>query len=295
MKKSVKALVGVVMAASIVASAAALSACSSSTTVSGEYHYYYYSEYGFKVNVTVESSDKGDRIKSVEIADSDYVSGSAMDAGDGKTYLDIWNGGADDVIAAYRGAYVADILAKEVATENKIPYSVSDSEFVNFGNDYIVTGATQSSARLMLAVQDALSNLDGYKVVEGEYHYENAYGGSEYGIKVRVVTKNDTILKVTKLSSDYVDATSKEYGYTNYDSWANGLSGLLAKYEGKTVAEIKAITVVTDAETVGSAETYFSSVKGQPSSVSDSNYIITGATQGSGRLMLAVQDALSKL
>jgi uncharacterized protein with FMN-binding domain len=283
------------MAASIVASGAAFAACDSGETVTGDYHYTSYgTNYGFKVNVTVESSDKGDRIKKIDIDDSTgYVAATSAEYG----YTpETWTNGYDALYANYVGAYVTDILAKEVVTDaTGVPLETTADGYVDFGSSYIITGATQSAGRYLLAVQDALKNLDGYKVVEGEYHYANAYGGSDYGIKVRVVTKDSTILKVTKLSSDYVDATAKEYGYTNYDSWANGLSGLLAKYEGKTVAEIKAITVVADTETVGSAETYFSSVKGQPSSVSDSNYVITGATQGSGRLMLAVQNALSKI
>ena len=81
------------------------------------------------------------------------------------------------------------------------------------------------------------------------------------------------------LESDYTEVTDS---WEDKDIWINNLDSLLAAYEGKTVAEIFDVDVTVDGN-------------GQPTAVSDSELMISGATQGSGRLMLAVQNALSLL
>jgi hypothetical protein len=291
MKKSVKILVGLAMAASVGCSAVAFSACGNSTSVEGEYHYanpWGGADYGIKVNVDVQ----GDKIKKVTIVDSDYV--EVTDSWENKA---TWTDNVQTVLSAYRGEEVLDVLSATVTTQSTTegststyfssvkgqPTAVSDS-------DLLVTGATQCSGRLLLAVQDALKKLDTYTVAEGAYHYANPWGGADYGVNVRVILEGQTIKKVVIVPGDYTVVTSS---WANKSIWENGVSGLLESYEGKTVAEVNAVTVTTDAETVGSADTYFSSTKGQPTAVSDSNYVITGSTQGSGRLLLAVQNALS--
>ena len=58
--------------------------------------------------------------------------------------------------------YVKDVLALNVATaESGAPYVREDEQFSDFGGNLIITGATLGSGRLLLAVQDALSKIDG--------------------------------------------------------------------------------------------------------------------------------------
>lgn len=116
----------------------------------------------------------------------------------------------------------------------------------------------------------------------GEYSY--TYSGTNYGIKVSVVVEDNVIQSVEKLQSDYVDVTPvipDMWSQEDVANWNNNLSGLLASYEGKTVAEIKAIKV-TVAES------------GEPTLDKDEydGLVISGATVGSGRVLLAVQNAL---
>ncbi len=120
----------------------------------------------------------------------------------------------------------------------------------------------------------------------GEYHYDN--NGTEYGVKVAVTVKGDTIEKVEILSSDYVEISpvTPEYNWTedNIAVYTNGKAGLLKAYEGKKVSDVKAAKA---------------SVKGQngaeENGVSDSALLISGATQCSARLLLAVQNALENV
>lgn len=124
------------------------------------------------------------------------------------------------------------------------------------------------------------------KTYNGEYHY-NSYG-HEYGVKVAVTVKEDKISKVKVVDSDYVSVSDPVDGtnwdQTKVDNWNNNLANLLKAYEGKTVQAIFAAT------------SSISGVSGATeNSVSESSLVITGATQGSARILLAVQDALKDL
>ena len=286
-KKLLRIAAAACLSGALCAGGFALSGCAWTTDmVSGEYHYANVwapeaPHYGVKVNVEVQTDKKGDRIRKVTIADSDYVQLSAENEEAGWTddnrqvYLD----GEQELLNAYRGMYVADVLAMKASTSSTgEPSAVSDDSVV-------ISGATQSSGRILLAVQDALCKFGGYSVSEGEYSYLNPWGpSSRYGVKVRVVTKGDVISKVVLLDTDYTVVSD---GWADKDIWNNGIEGLLKAYEGKNKADILKVTVGMDAN-------------GQPSSVSDESFVISnpddpnaaGATQGSGRLMLAVQNAL---
>ena len=272
MKKISKLLACGCLAGAMVAGGFALSSCSAwTTTVSqGEYKYENPwsagSYYGVKVSVEVQTDENGDRIRSVTIEDSDYT--QASEGWEGRdNYLE----NEQTLLNAYRGKYVADVLAMKVTTDYQgQPSEVSD-------DSVLITDATQSSGRLLLAVQDALCNF-GYSVFEGEYHYPNAWDDTapDYGIRVRVVMKGNVVRKVAVISSGYTEVSS---GWDGQATWTGNLDGLLSSYVGKTKTKILDETV-----TVSSG--------GQPDSVSDDSYVITGATQGSGRLLLAVQNAL---
>lgn len=121
----------------------------------------------------------------------------------------------------------------------------------------------------------------GGKSYSGEYHYDNY--GTEYGIKVSVKVDDGVIKSVKVVDSDYVEVSAvydNLWTQENIDNWVNNLNSLLAKYEGKTVEEVLAINVpVGDTGAPETPQTY-------------DGLVITGATQSSGRLLLAVQNAL---
>ncbi|MDE6677120.1 MAG: hypothetical protein K2K12_05360 [Clostridia bacterium] len=124
----------------------------------------------------------------------------------------------------------------------------------------------------------------------GEYHYNNH--DTEYGVKVKVeIEKNSenillsTIKSVTIVNSDYVQLSpaNETYGWTEEmrQNYSSKEADLLKAYEGKGVMELANPTLVT------------TNSVGEPSAVADTDLLITGATQSSGRLLLAVQDAIN--
>ncbi|MDE6868128.1 MAG: hypothetical protein K2J83_03165 [Clostridia bacterium] len=134
------------------------------------------------------------------------------------------------------------------------------------------------------------------KSYDGDYHYASPYG-FDYGIKVKVtVDANNKITKVTVVDSDYTEVSSvnDDYGWTqaSVDNWNNNLNGLLEQYVGKTVEEILAI----DVSVVSEDEANDYTPAGQPNNgQSLGGLVITDATQGCARLLLAVQDAVKDL
>lgn len=134
----------------------AVCGCVQTTNVQGEVSYTEWgTNYGIKVNVEVQASSKGDRIRKVTVIESDLV-----DATEGWNGKEKWDKELDNLLLAYRGEYVADVLAKEVTVnDNGAPVDSSSSNYIDFGEDFIISGATIGSARLLLAVQNALKTL----------------------------------------------------------------------------------------------------------------------------------------
>lgn len=128
-------------------------------------------------------------------------------------------------------------------------------------------------------------------VYEGDYHYTNEHGAT-YGMKVKVTVKNNIITKVEDVTLGAYTTISNAmpaYGWTDEDvkNWNDYESLLLQKYEGWSVADILDLKV-------------FIKETGEPYSKNDnadlltSDLLIPKATQGSGRVLLAVQNALGK-
>lgn len=149
MKRMKKALIGLAVGAVAALGVVGLAACGgNTTTLEGEYQYTAWStNYGVKVEVTVNKDDN--TIEKVEIVESDYV--QCTDSWkDKNTYLN----GEAELLAAYEGIGVDDVLAMTVTLDKDgIPTAVSES-------DLLITGATQSSGRLLKAVQDALADYE---------------------------------------------------------------------------------------------------------------------------------------
>ncbi len=154
--KKLSKLIFILAMTAATACTCALAGCSQKQTVTGEISYTQYgTNYGIRVSVEVQSDKGGDRISKVTVLDSDFVEASEWE---GK---EDWDKNLDTLLLAYRGEYVADILAKKVAVDGDGAPLGSDTEgFVDFGKDFITTGATVGSGRLLLAIQDALKQLN---------------------------------------------------------------------------------------------------------------------------------------
>ena len=121
----------------------------------------------------------------------------------------------------------------------------------------------------------------------GEYSYPNAWTeGQTYGCQVKVSVKDGKISKlVVKEDSDtYYNVSS---GWESKKTWEDGRQALYDSFIGLSVEDVLKIKVDVN----GDGE----SPVGQPKSISNvpaGLKVVTGATQSSGRLILAVQDAL---
>ena len=141
---------------------------------------------------------------------------------------------------------------------------------------------------------------------EGEYKYENSHTpGSYYGAKVTVTIedvketqeldgKKYTVItggKITKITvADDTDTyhnitptwqENQKPGDLGHDKTVAALPDYLKKFEGKSVLEIMTITVDVD--------------KNVPSDISSADLKLTGATQTSGRIILALQAAIGEM
>ena len=118
-------------------------------------------------------------------------------------------------------------------------------------------------------------------VYVGSYSYQS--WGTNYGIKVYVTVEGGKIAAVEKAESDFVDVSSprgdswKEEDVAN---WNDNLGALLESYKGMTVKQVLKNKVHCDSSGAPDNSDY------------DDGLIISGATLGSGRLLLAVQNAL---
>ncbi len=284
MKKLSKVIVSSALTVAAI-STCAFGACAQSGSYEGEYSN---TKYGTEFGVKVEVVTEGDRIREVKIVESNYVtlSPESPNNGWGSAEVANWNDNLQTLLDGYRAKNIADVLALNVAVADDGDVLItSDTGFVEYNESLIISGATQSSGRLLLAVQNALSQIDGYQVLEGEYSYPNAWNtdGAYYGIKVKVVLKGNVVQNVTEIPSEYVSVTDT---WSDKAIWNNNYNKLFANYRGKTIEQLMAYNVVTNAN-------------GQPLGISEDGFndfdmIITGATQGSGRVLLAVQDALYK-
>ena len=114
---------------------------------------------------------------------------------------------------------------------------------------------------------------------EGHYMYENGWtAGAFYGAKVKVTVSGDKIKKVELVDDETTGWSSVSAGWADKDIWLNGLDEFLASFKGEKIEDVKKIKVEC-------------ATSGQPNAVSGFEYV-TGATQGSGRVILAVQDAM---
>ena len=140
---------------------------------------------------------------------------------------------------------------------------------------------------MALSLVLVLTACDSEKTYDGEYSYAHPYGveGKTYGAKVHVTVKGGVITKVTvdADTEDFFNLTDSwtEEGKTN---WNTHQDEFLKSFEGLTVEEVKAIKVACNEKGVPEEN-------GITKMPTDWNYV-TGCTQSSGRIILAIQNAL---
>ncbi len=137
------------------------------------------------------------------------------------------------------------------------------------------------------------------KTYDGEYKYENAWtAGNYYGVKVHVTVKEGKITKVT-YDADTDTMHNVTPTWDGHDVTVAALDSYLAKFEGKTVEEVKALKVKVEEggapSKVDQGQTLAAAWLFDLSYVKDGKTIKTGATQTAGRFVLAIQDALKNV
>ena len=147
------------------------------------------------------------------------------------------------------------------------------------------------------------------EVVEGEYSYfaydyaaQALSTTNKYGCKVKVTVKGGVItaIEVTADTASFYNLTATWTDNYQADgnptagkkAWMDNGQAMADSFVGLTVEEVNAITVGKTTELVESTPAgQPTGITGAPSALK----VVTGATQSSGRLILAVQNALSKL
>ncbi len=278
MKKILTIVLALVMMLSVVT----LVACDKTETFTGEYSYTSFGHvYGAKVDVVME----GDTISNIRLytdEETGWVGLSAALPAYGWTdeTRQVWLDGVNDLMLTYVGMTKDEVKAIS-ATIGGVN---GDADSVDSAHK--VAGATQSSARLVLAIQNAICAGPKTPVMTytGEYSYESF--GHTYGVKLDVTTTGCLISEV-KLHSDEetgwvsLSAALPDYGWTedNRDQWLNSVDYLLKSFNGLSADQIKAIDA-----TIGG-------VKGDMDAIKD--YVnVSGATQSTARVVLALQNAL---
>ncbi len=148
---------------------------------------------------------------------------------------------------------------------------------------------------IALAVVMALSVVafaacDAGETVTGEYSYDNTWTpGQKYGCKVQVTVKGGVITKVV-VESDTETYYNVSSGWDSKQTWLDGKDALINSLVGQSVEDINKIQVATNSAE-GAPIGQPTGITGAPAGVK----LVAGATQSSGRLILAVQNALSKL
>lgn len=252
----------------------------------------YGSEYGY------DSEGKTNwRLHGQEMADS-FVGLTTHEIMKIKVYVSKYTMSEGDVVPQGQ-----PVTTSGVETIKYLPTQVK-AVIGQYGDFGYTAGATQSSARLVLAIQDAILKSQGQtenpNIVQfdlgrkftGECKYENTYSpvpGSYYGAKVDVYVADGKIVSVrlytdaetgwTRTSTGWKEGAHEgDLGFANaeaaYESWMNSV------FVGKYVSEVKAYvaSATQEGQTVGTASAN-----------------LVGATQSSARIICAVQDALSKI
>ena len=149
---------------------------------------------------------------------------------------------------------------------------------------------------LALAIVMALSVVafvacDAGETYEGSYDYDNAWTpGQKYGCKVTVTVKSGVITKVV-VADDTDTYYNLSAGWTDKAKWQDGADAMINSFVGMSVEDVNKIVVAKNDDSAKGPIGQPASITGAPAALK----VVAGATQSSGRLILAVQNALSKI
>lgn len=156
----------------------------------------------------------------------------------------------------------------------------------------------------------AFAACGGSQTVEGEYKYANTRNDAEdkggilddyYGCHVKVTVKDGLITKV-EVTADTDKLFNLSAGWTSdytptgeptegKKAWMNNGKAMADSFVGLKVEDVKKIVVTCKDSGEPDTSAGVTTIAGAPSTLK----VVVGATQSSGRLILAVQNALSKL
>ena len=281
MKKTSKILAVVLVVALAIATLAIFAACGESGEVTGECHYTNYGhEYGVKVTVTV----KNDKITEVKLY-SDEESGYVRTSSTWKENQNPGDLGYTKAEAAYESWIDENIVGQKINTIlGWVATAAADDQSVGAGEK--LTGATQSSARIIVAVQNALCNLKSVTKVTGECKYTSKYG--DYGVKLDAFVRSNKIVGVRLY-------TKGETGWTRTSAtWTEGQNAGDLGYAKTEAAYATYITEQIIGQKVKTVMSWEATATAEGQTVTEGEKI-AGATQSSARIIVALQDALGKL
>lgn len=132
------------------------------------------------------------------------------------------------------------------------------------------------------------------QTVTGKCHYASQWGA--YGCMVDVTVKGDVITAVKLYTDEEAAAADSTWGeaHRTTPSWTNPSEGQL----GFAATEAAYATWIEDTfvgKTVAEVNAYVASATADGQSVTTEGINLEGATQSAARVIVAVQDALSKL
>lgn len=132
------------------------------------------------------------------------------------------------------------------------------------------------------------------QTVTGKCHYSSKYGA--YGAMVDVTVKGDVITAVKLYTDKEAAAADSTWGdaHRTTPSWTTPAEGEL----GFAATEAAYATWIEDTfvgKTVAEVNAYEASATADGQSVTTEGINLAGATQSAARIIVAVQDALSKL
>jgi hypothetical protein len=165
MKKATKIIAGVACLAAISGAAFGMTACDTTKTYTGEYSYDNQWEtgkkYGVKVSVTVDGDNKITAVTVEDDTDTFYNASPSWTEGTNAGDL-----GHDKALSGLNDYINAKIIGKDVATVKALVVATqtsgepkTDADSKAAWSDFVYTGATQTSGRLILAIQDALKDV----------------------------------------------------------------------------------------------------------------------------------------
>ena len=268
-----KKLFSCLLAMMLVLSLACFVACGDPTELKGEYRYKLYQSntyyHGVKVTVVMQKN-KIDKVIVQDETETLVNFGSS-------TVERVWADESADFLQQFEGKTAEEIGKIKVYCSYKgVPNKIEGMQCL----EEIVAPC----GHVILAVQDALDVVNveiptNAVTYTGEYKYEHPwYPGNYYGVQVNVTVKGNIITAVEVTSENTDSYTNLTSIWTDKAIWEEGEAAFLASFAGMTVAEVNALVVDCDAN-------------GQPNTVTGMEYV-AGATQSSGRVILAIQNAL---